>query len=391
MALDKSLPHHLRDKSGSFERPKAVVITLNKLSTPHNIVTKIPGWFPIRAIRAQNAVSVEDVAPAGTPTETHVRREANFKDRAIGFAAGICSGATKLVVGHPFDTVKVRLQTEGVNGRFNGLIDCIGSTVKKEGVRALYKGATPPLIGWSIMDAVQLGSLSNYRLFLQGNDKSRKLTHLENAIAGLGAGWTVALVATPVETLKVRLQTQYATGSGEKRLYAGPIDCARQLVRQNGIFGLWHGLQATLLQRSFFFFLWGSYSVYTDMLHSLKYTKSSLGIPYYAWDPPKKTAAANSTNNTGRLSEKAISFLAGGLAANTFWTFCFPFDVVKNRYMRNNTIPKPSLAMIAKQIYRTEGIRGFFTGFGVTFVRSFPTNASAIFVFEYIMRLANSR
>ena len=25
----------------------------------------------------------------------------------IGFAAGICSGLTKLVVGHPFDTIKV--------------------------------------------------------------------------------------------------------------------------------------------------------------------------------------------------------------------------------------------------------------------------------------------
>ena len=27
----------------------------------------------------------------------------------IGFAAGICSGWTKLIVGHPFDTIKTRL------------------------------------------------------------------------------------------------------------------------------------------------------------------------------------------------------------------------------------------------------------------------------------------
>ena len=70
------------------------------------------------------------------------------------FAAGIFSGSTKLVVGHPFDTIKVRLQTEGNLGRFKGPIDCVKITIRNEGVRALYKGASPPLFGWALMDAV---------------------------------------------------------------------------------------------------------------------------------------------------------------------------------------------------------------------------------------------
>ena len=36
--------------------------------------------------------------------------------------------------GHPFDTLKVRLQTEGVHGRFTGLWDCIVKTAKEEGL-----------------------------------------------------------------------------------------------------------------------------------------------------------------------------------------------------------------------------------------------------------------
>lgn len=52
-----------------------------------------------------------------------------------------------------FDTVKVRLQTSK-DGHFKGPLDCTLQTVRKEGVRGLYKGATPPLVGWMVMDSV---------------------------------------------------------------------------------------------------------------------------------------------------------------------------------------------------------------------------------------------
>ncbi|KAJ2845482.1 hypothetical protein GGI22_006541, partial [Coemansia erecta] len=78
---------------------------------------------------------------------------ATARDRIAGFAAGFASGATKLFVGHPFDTVKVRCQVEGGHGRFKGPLDCLVGTVRQEGLRALYKGASIPLIGWAVMDA----------------------------------------------------------------------------------------------------------------------------------------------------------------------------------------------------------------------------------------------
>ena len=45
--------------------------------------------------------------------------------------------------------------------------------MKKEGVSGLYKGATPPLIGWMFMDSVMLGSLTFYRRLLHENFFSR--------------------------------------------------------------------------------------------------------------------------------------------------------------------------------------------------------------------------
>jgi solute carrier family 25 (mitochondrial carnitine/acylcarnitine transporter), member 20/29 len=58
-----------------------------------------------------------------------------------------------MAVGHPFDTIKVRLQTSP-KSRFKGPLDCVLQTLRKEGVRGVYKGATPPLVGWMFMDSM---------------------------------------------------------------------------------------------------------------------------------------------------------------------------------------------------------------------------------------------
>lgn len=42
---------------------------------------------------------------------------------------------------------------------------------------------------------------------------------------------------------------------------------------------------------------------------------------------------------------------------------------------------------VAKGIYKTVGIRGFYAGLTPTVLRAFPVNASALFVYEGILRL----
>ena len=52
-----------------------------------------------------------------------------------------------------FDTIKVRLQTSE-KAQFRDPLDCLAQTIRHEGVRGLYKGATPPLVGWMFMDSM---------------------------------------------------------------------------------------------------------------------------------------------------------------------------------------------------------------------------------------------
>lgn len=44
-------------------------------------------------------------------------------------------------------------------GMYSGPLQCLKSILAKEGFRALYKGASPPAVGWAITDAILLGSL----------------------------------------------------------------------------------------------------------------------------------------------------------------------------------------------------------------------------------------
>lgn len=277
----------------------------------------------------------------------------------VGFVAGMFSGVMKNVVGHPFDTIKVRLQT-APEGRFKGPVDCCWQTVKKEGVNGFYKGFTPPLIGWVLMDSVMLGSLHIYRRFVKDNlyPQEAKLPLSGHIIAGLGSGWTVSFVAAPIEQFKARLQVQYDSKS---RTYKGPIDVVKKLYNIGGIRTIYSGLISTMIFRTNFVFWWGSYEIFTQWF-----------------------------NDNTKLSKPAINFWSGGLSATVFWIFAYPSDVVKQTIMTDSPIRAdkkfPRWIDAVKYIYRQNGLSGFTKGFGPSILRSFPANAAALAAFEAVMR-----
>ncbi|SPO31277.1 related to YMC2  len=306
-----------------------------------------------------------------------------------GFVGGTVSGLTKLLVGHPFDTLKVRMQCSP-HGTYTGPLDCFLQLARRESLLGLYKGATPPALGWAITDSVLLGSLHNYRRFFARmtiptfgeEDGVQGLAIKYHALAGLMAGWTNSFVTTPVELVKAKLQMQTqrvslhlpgqsATSEIVKKEFNGPLDCVRQIIAQRGVLGLWHALPATLLFRSSFAAMFGSYEYFQRLFSSWKGT---------SWE----------------LSSGTITFVSGGLGAEVFWLTAFPADVIKNRMMADN-IKDPKYKDIksawlsawnsrGKDVKWYKKVRGVYTGFLPCLLRAFPTNAAALFAFETAMR-----
>lgn len=290
----------------------------------------------------------------------HPQPDTKSPPKYIAYLAGVCSGINKNLVGHPFDTWKSRLQT-APKGRFKGPIDCAWQTLKYEGPFGFYKGFTPPLVGWVLMDSIMLGSLHTYRELVKDYiyPQEKKLPLVGHMIAGLGSGLTVSFVAAPIEQCKARLQVQYDKKS---RTYSGPIDVAKKVYQAAGIRGIYSGLISTMIFRTNFIFWWGSYEIFTQYFEK----------------------------NT-KMSTPSINFWAGGLSATVFWIFAYPADVVKQNIMTDSPIQSekkfPRWIDAVKYIYKEKGWRGFTKGFGPAILRSFPANAAALLAFEWVMRL----
>lgn len=209
-----------------------------------------------------------------------------------------------------------------------------------------------------------LGAGQTSRSASSASSEPSYLPPVGHGIAGIMAGSTVSFIAAPVEHIKARLQIQYAARKAE-RLYSGPLDCVRKIYAHHGLRGVYHGLSATLLFRSFFFFWWGSYDVLSRVLRK----------------------------NTS-LSNPAINFWAGGLSAQVFWLTSYPSDLVKQRIMTDplggglgdGERRFPRWRDAAVTVYRESGWRGYWRGFLPCFLRAFPANAMALVAFEGVMR-----
>jgi len=201
----------------------------------------------------------------------------------------------------------------------------------------------------------------------------QRLTLIGHGIAGLGAGLTSALIATPMEMLKVRLQLQLERSSSDRQ-FKSPIDCVRQVIRTQGIPGLWTGFTGSLVLRCNFFWMFLSFETFMRSFSKLQGTRYE-------------------------ISTGLSNFLSGGLGSFVFWAFGMPADNIKNRMMSQPLTAsnghqsifvrrsRTSFVSVARGIYIHDGMKGFFRGLGPTFLRAFPVNASAIFVYEGILRI----
>eukprot|EP00884_Botryococcus_braunii_P004247 jgi/Botrbrau1/13823/Bobra.0056s0065.1 len=96
--------------------------------------------------------------------------------------AGTCGGISVTLVGHPFDTVKVRLQTQpSTNPIYSGVVDCVRKTIQWEGLPGLYKGVTSPLAGQMFFRATLFGAFGASKRYFgtDANSKPRPLTDLD--------------------------------------------------------------------------------------------------------------------------------------------------------------------------------------------------------------------
>jgi solute carrier family 25 (mitochondrial carnitine/acylcarnitine transporter), member 20/29 len=280
------------------------------------------------------------------------------------FISGSVAGIVQVLLGQPFDMVKVRLQTQP--DKYKSPVDCFKSTLKNEGPTAFYKGTLSPLIGISLCVAVQFGSNELAKNFFKKNNKNQTLAVRDYIFCGMFAGFCNSFVMSPVELIRIKLQVQGSASTGANQ-YSGTVDCASRIFKQYGIKGIYQGFSATLFREI------PAYAVYFGVYESMM---------------AKSEKKYGQKKNIPLLN--VMSY--GALSGICLWLFTFPNDVIKSRMQADSLEQRkyPTIMSTMATINKENGIKGFFRGLTPCLMRAPPINAATFLTFEIVQKLMNS-
>ncbi|OXB60015.1 hypothetical protein ASZ78_001991 [Callipepla squamata] len=154
------------------------------------------------------------------------------------FAAGWVGGAASVVVGHPLDTVKTRLQA---GQGYGNTLNCVLTVYRNESVAGFFKGMSFPLASIAVYSSVVFGVFSNTQRLLgqlRHGDASHAPVLVDVALASAVAGFISVGIGTPVDLVKIRLQMQtqtYSTGAISWGT-ATPMDVVKSRLQADGVY-----------------------------------------------------------------------------------------------------------------------------------------------------------
>ncbi|CZT24441.1 probable Solute carrier family 25 member 38 homolog [Ramularia collo-cygni] len=187
--------------------------------------------------------------------------------------------------------------------------------------------------------------------------------------AGLGSGVASAFLLQPADLLKTRVQQ---SNGGSLRKALRDVLNGPNPVRQ-----LWRGTAPSVIRTG------AGSALYFGLLNQMR--EHVAKIPAIIATPPDRTASSSSAlpklGNVANLTTGALARVAAGFMMN-------PVTVLKVRF-ESTHYSYTSLAGAAQGIVRTEGLRGFFAGFGATAIRDAPYAGLYVLIYEQAkLRLA---
>ncbi|CAK9184180.1 unnamed protein product [Ilex paraguariensis] len=292
------------------------------------------------------------------------------------YVAGLLAGVATVITGHPFDTVKVKLQkhnTEANGIKYRGGLHCTARILKTEGVKGLYRGATSSFVGMAFESSLLFGIYSQAKQSLQGQNQSGKPQPQVIIPSAAFGGAIISFVLCPSELVKCRMQVQGTdTLVVNSNRYSSPIDCALKTVKSEGVTGIFRGGFTTLLRESLgnaVFFSTYEYVRFHMHLH-----------------------LNDASSDPAHLIDVGVGIMSGGLGGIAFWSAVLPLDVAKTIIQTSSDRSSTrNPFQILKSIYRGSGLSGCYMGLGPTVVRAFPANAAAIVTWELAVKMLGIR
>lgn len=325
-----------------------------------------------------------------------------------GASAGVASG----IVTCPLDVIKTKLQAQGGFVRRGKMVEAktiyrgmlgTGKVIwREDGIRGLYQGLGPMLLGY----------LPTWAVYLAVYDRSREYYYettgswwLSRGYASVTAGACSTIVTNPIWVIKTRLMSQSLRSTTEgfraPWQYSGTWDAARKMYKNEGILSFYSGLTPALLGLA-------HVAIQFPLYEYLKMAFTGYSIGEHP-----------DTGSSHWVGISCATFLSKICAS----TVTYPHEVLRTRLQtQQRTPPSPSPEEIAfrgglggmdrgrgagasssdgmpnrprysgiirtcQTILHEEGWRAFYSGIGTNLFRAVPAAMTTMLTYEYLRKL----
>ncbi|KAJ5757320.1 uncharacterized protein N7511_006014 [Penicillium nucicola] len=303
----------------------------------------------------------------------------------VHLLAGASGGMATAIVTSPLDVLRTRLQSDfyrtqntGANqpqGSNHKTIRIINSIYRAEGWRAFFRGLGPSIAGVVPATAIKFyvyGNCKRVGAQLMGYTEDSPLVHAQAAIC---AGLATSTATNPIWLIKTRLQLDKTSTGG--RRYRNSVDCIKQVLRNEGIAGLYRGMSASYL---------GSIET---ALHLVLYERLKTGF--------SQSLAASEGTRTPVWDEVCHWISTSGAASSAKLVaglMTYPHEVIRTRLRQapqENGRPKyTGLVQCFRLVAKEEGMAGLYGGLAPHMVRSLPSAIITLGVYEFVLRVTGA-
>lgn len=300
----------------------------------------------------------------------------------------------------PLDRVKILFQASNpqfakYTGSWFGVVTAMKDIYKDEGPRGLYRGHSATILRIFPYAAIKFLAYEQIRSVIIHSPAQE--TPIRRLLSGSLAGVTSVFFTYPLEVIRVRLAFETKKDSRSslseicKRIYneappptkpitspavmAIPAEAVRNVTSRAGLANFYRGFSATVLGML-------PYAGISFLTHDT--AGDVLRNPYFA---PYTTLPKpdNSPASKPPPLRSWAELLAGGIAGLTSQTSAYPLEVIRRRMQVGGAVGdghRLNIAETARLIVKERGVKGFWVGLTIGYVKVVPMVAVSFYVYE---------
>lgn len=285
--------------------------------------------------------------------------------------AGGVAGAVSKTCTAPLARLTILFQVQGMHCDVANMRKaCIwreaSRIISEEGVRALWKGNLVTIAHRLPYSSISFYAFERYKNLLQvilGIENSNENISTDLGIrlfSGGLAGITAASVTYPLDLVRTRLAAQTNV-----IYYRGIGHTLRTIRKEEGVFGLYKGLGATLLG-----------------------VGPNLAISFSVYDTMRSYWLSHRPNDSTVL----VSLACGSISGVASSTVTFPLDLVRRRMQLEGAggrarVYKSGLFGTFRHIVRAEGLRGLYRGILPEYYKVVPSIGIVFMTYEKMKQI----